>query len=76
MCFRTSDIAVSVVRNSLSSVQMPEVILGLEIGHAKGVSWFSLAHPEQRKGLKLNKTGHGIFYTIFEKLIILPLTLE
>jgi len=39
MCFRTSDIVVFVARNSVFfSVQVPAEILGLEIGHAKGVS--------------------------------------
>jgi len=38
MCVRTSDIPVSVARNSVSSVQVPAEILDLEIDHAKGVS--------------------------------------
>jgi hypothetical protein len=37
MCARTGDIAVSAARSFISSVPVPEEILGLEIGHAKGV---------------------------------------
>jgi len=68
--------AVSVVRKSVSSVKVSEGILGLEIGHAKGASWFSITHPEQSKDLKLNEKGHDLFYMIFGKLIIFLLTLE
>lgn len=76
MCFRISDIAVPVVRKSASFVKVPAEILGLEISHGKGVSWFSLVHPEQSQNLKLNKTGHDLLYVISEKLIILLLTPE
>jgi len=76
MCFRSSDIAVSVVRNSVSSVKVPVEILGLEPGHAKRVSWLSFLYPEQSQDLKLNKTGHDLFYIIFGKLTILLLILE
>jgi len=73
MCFRSSDIAVSVVRNSVSYVKVPVEILGLEPGHVKGVSWLSLAYPEQSQDLKLNKTGHDLYN--FRKTILL-MTLE